>query len=216
MKILRVYIPQLTFSLVLCMAGVSRKAQKLFLLVFLSRYLDLFTSFYSSYNSAMKIFFVVSTAAILYGLHYVEPAKSTYSVSQDRFVYWHALVPAGTVAFLVHSFGTGTVEISGGGMEMHFSGHIHVIELLWTFSICLEPMAMLPQLAIFHRNRNLNTELRIAIGCMGVYRFLYILNWVYRAHTEPRYRHHVLVYTAGVLQALFYSDFFYHQSRYVL
>lgn len=203
------------------MAGVSRKAQKLYLLVFLSRYLDIFTTYYSFYNSAFKIFFLVSTAAILYGLCYVEPAKSTYSASQDRFVYWHALVPAGVVAFLVHFLGSGvSVEISDGGLEMHYSvhidGHFDVVELLWTFSICLEPMAMLPQLAIFYRNRNLNTELCVGIGCMGVYRFLYILNWVYRAHHEPHYKHHVLVYMAGVLQVLFYSDFFYYQSRCVL
>jgi ER lumen protein retaining receptor len=199
------------------MAGVSRKAQKLYLLVFLSRYLDIFTTYYSFYNSALKIFFLVSTAAILYGLRYVEPAKSTYSASQDCFVYWHALVPTGVFAFLHFLLGSGvSVEISDGELELHYSGHFDFLELLWTFSICLEPMAMLPQLAIFYRNRNLNTELCVGIGFMGVYRFLYILNWVYRAHHEPHYKHHVLVYTAGVLQVLFYSDFFYYQSRYVL
>lgn len=198
------------------MTGVSRKAQELYLLVFLSRYLDLLTTFYSLYNSVMKIFFILSTAAILYGLRYLEPAKSTYSVPQDRFASLHALVPAGTVALLIHFLGSGgSVEISGGGMEMHI-GQIDALELLWTFSICLEPMAMLPQLAIFYRNRNLNTELRIAIGCMGLYRFLYIFNWVYRATHEPHYKHHLLVYTAGVLQVLSYSDFCYHHGRYVL
>ena len=48
---------------------------------------------------------------------------------------------------------------------------------------------------------------------MGLYRALYICNWIYRAHTEPWYRHHYLVYVCGVLQTLLYLDFFYQYCK---
>jgi len=38
--------------------GISLKTQELFLIVFTTRYLDLFTTFYSIYNSFMKVAFV--------------------------------------------------------------------------------------------------------------------------------------------------------------
>ena len=41
---------------------VSGKSQLLYLLVFITRYLDLVTSFISFYNTCMKIFFIASTA----------------------------------------------------------------------------------------------------------------------------------------------------------
>ncbi len=39
-------------------AGISLKSQELFLLVFITRYLDIFTNFYSLYNTAMKIVYL--------------------------------------------------------------------------------------------------------------------------------------------------------------
>ena len=46
--------------------GISMKTQELYLLVFVSRYLDLFTTFYSLYNTVMKLLYISSTAYILY------------------------------------------------------------------------------------------------------------------------------------------------------
>merc|ERR1712224_859460 len=51
------------------------------------------------------------------------------------------------------------------------------------------------------------------IFCLGLYRFLYILNWVYRSRTEKNYRHHYLVYVCGCVQTLMYADFFYQYLR---
>jgi ER lumen protein retaining receptor len=48
-------------------AGISFKTQALYVAVFCTRYLDLFTfSFVSVYNVVMKIFFITSSAYILY------------------------------------------------------------------------------------------------------------------------------------------------------
>ena len=48
--------------------GVSGKTQLLSLMVFVTRYLDLFTNFISPYNTLMKIFFILSTAFIVFSI----------------------------------------------------------------------------------------------------------------------------------------------------
>ena len=45
--------------------GISLKTQELYLIVFVARYADLFSHFYSLYNTFMKIAFITSTAARL-------------------------------------------------------------------------------------------------------------------------------------------------------
>merc|ERR1719253_1298170 len=68
--------------------GVSVKTQELFLLVFVTRYLDLFTTYYSLYNSCMKILYIFTTGAIIYMIRFQEPIRSTYDKAQDTFLHW--------------------------------------------------------------------------------------------------------------------------------
>ena len=193
-------------------AGISLRAHELYFLVFATRYLDIFFTFYSLYNSVLKIFFLGSTMTIIYTLRFTEPAKSTYSASQDIFPQWKCASIALVVASLVHVLGSGTVDITGDEFEVHFERY-DWFETLWTFSICLEPFAMLPQLYMFWNNRTIQNDVRIAIFLKGIYRLFYIFNWIFRNLKEPNYRHHVLVYAAGGLQVLFYSDFFLYHIR---
>merc|ERR1719231_2000122 len=67
--------------------GISLKTQELFLLVFVTRYLDLFTTFYSLYNSLMKVLYISSTAYIIHMIRVQEPWKSKYDSSQDAFLH---------------------------------------------------------------------------------------------------------------------------------
>jgi len=53
--------------------GLSCKTQELYLIVFCVRYLDLFMYFISMYNTFMKIFFISSTAFIIYLMRYKKP-----------------------------------------------------------------------------------------------------------------------------------------------
>ncbi|GKY93778.1 hypothetical protein MPSEU_000345000 [Mayamaea pseudoterrestris] len=179
--------------------GISVRTHELFLVVFLTRYLDLFTSFYSIYNSVMKVVYISATAAIIYMIRFQEPIKSTYDKAQDSFLHWKYLVaPCSILALL-------TYVLSHG-----FSKSFKFIELLWTFSIFLEAVAILPQLVVLQRYREVENLTGNYIFFMGAYRALYILNWIYRSHTEKNYQHHWVVYFCGVLQTLLYVDFFYY------
>jgi ER lumen protein retaining receptor len=162
----------------------------------------------------MKLAFMGSTMTIIYTLRYVEPAKSTYSASQDTFPQWKCTSIAFVIAVLIHVLGSGTVDITGDEFEVHIERY-DWFEAVWTFSICLEPFAMVPQLHMFWNNRMIQSDVRMAIFAKGIYRLFYIFNWIYRSVQESNYRHHVLVYAAGGLQVLFYSDFFLYHIRYV-
>ena len=92
-------LTQLHFALSHPQTGISVRTNELFLIVFLTRYLDLFTTFYSLYNSLMKVLYIVSTASIIYTIKFQEPIKSTYDKSQDSFLYWQfAVAPCAVLA----------------------------------------------------------------------------------------------------------------------
>lgn len=180
--------------------GISVKTHELFLLVFVTRYLDLFTTFYSVYNSIMKVLYIFSTALIIFTVRGTQPFKSTYDKGQDAFLHWKfAVLPTAIVALITH-------------LLQHGSS-IKVVDLLWMFSIYLESIAILPQLVLLQRYREVENLTGNYVFFMGAYRALYILNWVYRSYHEPLYQHHFVVYFCGVLQTLLYVDFFYYYLK---
>jgi hypothetical protein len=149
----------------------------------------------------MKVLYIGSTASIIYTIKFQEPIKSTYDKSQDTFLHWKfAAAPCAALALITHLIGSGFAEFD-------------LLELLWTFSIYLESIAILPQLIVLQRYREVENLTGNYIFFMGAYRALYILNWIYRAHTEPHYKHHWVVYFCGVLQTLLYADFFYYYVK---
>lgn len=198
----------------LATVGISLKAQELYLIVFLTRYLDLFTTFYSIYNALLKILYIVATAAIVALLRRSDTSESTYSPTHDSFQHWkYLLLPtilAGSVThftFLDHGY---------VGPIFDWYSYRDLLELLWTISIYLESVAMVPQLIMFRSDRfvkenkgGARDEILLPVFLFGIYRVLYVVNWVYRAHVEYNYRHHYVVYFCGCLQVFFYSQFFH-------
>lgn len=81
--------------------GISIKTQELYLLVFLTRYLDLFTTFYSFYNTIMKILYILSTSYVIYMVYGTEPFKTNYEKSHDSFLHWYfAVIPCLLLAII--------------------------------------------------------------------------------------------------------------------
>lgn len=50
--------------------GISFKTQALYVAVFITRYIEMFTTWISLYNFVMKVFFIGSSCYILYLMHY--------------------------------------------------------------------------------------------------------------------------------------------------
>jgi len=167
-------------------AGVSGKSVLLYAVVFTCRYLDLFTHFVSLYNSIMKIIYLVSTYFTLYLIY--RKFKATYDRNHDTFRIQFLILPSAVLALL-------------------WNHEYSVLEVLWTFSIYLESVAVLPQLFMVSKTGEAETITSHYLFALGIYRFLYILNWVYRYYTENFIDWISII--SGVVQTVLYCDFFY-------
>lgn len=172
-------------------AGVSLKTQELYLLVFVTRYLDLFTNHLSLFNTVMKMVYLALSSYIVYLIRTKKPWKATYDESHDTFLHWKfAVAPCAVLALLINE-------------ELTF------MEVAWTFSVYLEAVAIFPQLIVLQRYGEVENLTSHYVFFLGAYRALYMVNWVYRYVTEPYYQHWI-VWIAGTVQTLLYADFFYY------
>lgn len=81
------------------------------------------------------------------------------------------------------------------------------LKILWTFSIYLESVAILPQLFMISKTGEAETITSHYLFALGAYRALYIVNWIYRYYFEGFYDFIAIV--AGCVQTALYCDFFY-------
>ena len=82
----------------------------MFALVFLTRYLDLFTNFISLYNSVMKCIFISTAVGTVYLMLF--KFRATYDSNHDTFRMEFLIVPVAGLAFLVnHDFSPFEVRI---------------------------------------------------------------------------------------------------------
>ncbi|VDK33241.1 unnamed protein product [Taenia asiatica] len=167
-------------------AGLSGKTQLMFALVFTTRYLDLFLYFVSTYNTFMKIAFIILSYLTCYFMFF--KFKTTYNKGDDNFQVLYLLIPAAVLALLVNH-------------------HLTPIEVLWTFSIYLEAVAILPQLYMITKTGEAETITAHYLFALGSYRALYIVNWIYRYVNEDTYE--LIAIVAGSIQTILYVDFFY-------
>jgi len=171
-------------------SGISFKSQFLYFLVYVTRYLDLLWSFWKIdhlYLTAFKIFFICSSAYVLYLM--VNDYKPTRDPNQDTFKVEYLLGGAAVLAIL-------------------FPYDHSPREILWAFSIWLESVAILPQLFVLQRTGEAETITTHYLFALGAYRALYIPNWIYRWWTEPDWYDPIAV-VAGLVQTVLYSDFFW-------
>ena len=85
------------------LSGLSGKSQILFALVFSTRYLDLFLTFISVYNTVMKIIYLVCAYGTVYLM--LVKFKATYDSNHDTFRIEFLLIPVAGLACLVnHEF----------------------------------------------------------------------------------------------------------------
>uniref|UniRef100_T1GPW3 ER lumen protein-retaining receptor n=1 Tax=Megaselia scalaris TaxID=36166 RepID=T1GPW3_MEGSC len=144
------------------------------------------TTYISLYNSLMKLIFLAASGATVY-MMYVK-FKATYDHNHDSFRIEFLLAPAAILALLInHEF--------------------TVMEILWTFSIYLEAVAILPQLFLVSKTGEAETITSHYLFALGSYRALYLLNWIYRYYSESHYD--LIAIFAGIVQTILYCDFFY-------
>ncbi|SCU81006.1 LAMI_0B04456g1_1 [Lachancea mirantina] len=173
--------------------GISLKTQFLYLLVFCTRYLDLLTFHWRSiYNTVMKMVFIGSS---VYVVNLMQQCKITNPVGYRDMLVRDTF----QIKYLIGASAL---------LALFFRTKFTILELCWTFSIWLESIAILPQLFMLSKSGRADTLTTHYIFALGLYRALYIPNWIWRYYTEEgRFDTNSVV--AGIIQTALYSDFFY-------
>lgn len=148
---------------------------------------DLFDT-HSYYNLAFKIAFLTSQGYILYLM--TTSYKPTNDPNLDTFRVEYLLGGAAVLAVLIPY-------------------KYQVAEICWAFSIWLEAVAILPQLFMLQRTGEAETITANYIAALGIYRALYIPNWIYRYFFEAGNHVDWIAVVAGIIQTVMYTDFFW-------
>lgn len=173
--------------------GVSCRMQEMYAMVFCFRYLDLFWSFISFYNTFMKIIFITSTCYLIYLMRVKPPVSQTYDRNADNFSYEKYLVgPCVLLGLIV-------------------ADEYTIQEILWSSSIWLESVSIIPQLVLLQQLGEVENLTSDFVGTMGAYRAFYILNWVYRYFVEDYVNW--VGWIGGLVQTALYCDFFYYYAQ---
>ncbi|KAL1848024.1 endoplasmic reticulum retention protein [Paecilomyces lecythidis] len=149
----------------------------------------------SAYNTTFKILFIGSSAYIIYLM--LNDYKPTNDPNLDTFKVQYLLGFSALLALLFPA----EYSISEDAY------HARPLQILWTFSIWLESVAILPQLFMLQRTGEADTITTHYLFALGIYRALYIPNWIYRYFAENYF--HAIPVLAGIIQTVLYSDFFY-------
>lgn len=110
--------------------GLSLKTQILYVVVYFTRYLDLFTKFYSLYNTSLKLVFIASSIYTVYVMVY--KYKKPIQENIDNFPLKY-LIGGAILASLI------------------FTHKYSIGEIVWSFSLWLEAVSILPQLYILQK-----------------------------------------------------------------
>ena len=111
----------------------------MYLLVFITRYMDLFTHFISLYNTIFKTLFIAATAYIIYLIKFKKPYCIGYDPKTDSFNHYLFLYPPVLAVTVLFHLGSPTSYFN--------------YEYLWSFSVWLEAVAIVPQLLIVYKKR---------------------------------------------------------------
>ena len=174
------------------MIGVSLITQMLYVGVFISRYLDLFWTppSESVWNFVLKIFYILSSLYIIFLM------MKVYARTREREKAWKL----GAYCLGASVLLAPVVNVIAQRKGFSF------FEMLWTFSIILESVCVIPQLLLLRQTTVPTVIDSFYLLTLGSYRAFYILNWIVRlASSEHHFEWRAVLF--GVIQTAFYVDF---------
>lgn len=182
-------------------SGLSFKTQFLYIIIFLTRYLDIFEFRINSplrlYNFLMKLTYIGCQAFILFLIRM--KYYYTYDRNNDSFNIMTLLVPSLLLGFFLKVNTRHVIP--------------YILEYLWTFSVLLECVAIIPQLVLLQETGEAEILTSRYIFCLGCYRLFYVIGWVLKR--MEGYRVDTLLIACGIVQTVLYVDFFVLYYKYV-
>lgn len=171
---------------------MSLLTQLLYVLVFCTRYLDLFwtSPTRSWWNFFFKNFYIWTSIYIIFIMLRV------FARTREREKAWR-----------LGAYALGGTVIATPLVGLIFEGTVifRFTEFLWVFSIILESICVLPQLLLL-RQTTVPTVIDSGyLIALGSYRALYLVNWIYRTFTPSKPEAIAVIF--GVIQTALYVDF---------
>lgn len=177
------------------LSGISLKTQVLYLIVYITRYLDLFYLGGSwdgnrAYNQCMKIVYIAFQVYLVF--QFYGPYKYTYSKKYDTFNIPIFLVVSAVLSFIFKN-DTNTV-------------YEYADEYTYTISLFLESLAILPQLALSQDSGEIEKLTTISITLLGLYRLNYLIYFLMLVMAGKNVD--TLMIITSLVQSILYIDFF--------
>jgi ER lumen protein retaining receptor len=163
----------------------SRKTQVLFQIVYVTRYLDIFTESQVMYLVFFKVTFNLITAGMLASFVWFQ---NTYDSGADSFNLVAVIVPTAICAYMA---------ASGSGLQ----------EEMWTWSEFLEPFALVPQYVMCYRVKSIRPVALLYVAAVGGYRLLYVCNWIYKRFKWHSAYHDYTSWLGGSVECVLFVDF---------
>ncbi len=185
-------------------SGISLQTQFIYFLVYIFRYIDLITigcpnfRFIVVYNFIMKILFISYQLYILYAI--IVKYSTTYEDSLDNF----------NLPFLIFISCFASIFLKG-----HTSGVLFWIEeYLYTCSLALEAVAILPQLSMTQESGVCEKYTSYYICCLGLYRLNYMIHFTIKFLTGKGTDSVILL--CAIIQTVLYVEFFIRFYKYLV
>ena len=182
--------------------GLSFKTQLFYLVIFVTRYLDMFVgsssaSPHSTYLIVFKLFYIGSAFGIVFTMRLW---RATIETNKDTCSIFFVIAPCLIVALI-------------SSHASHASGFVNYC---WTFSELMEGFAMLPQYIFTYRQEEENTrgdkKIFLYILLIGTYRVLYAVNWIYKKIMLGSAYHDAVSWIGGIIEIALFADFILNRS----
>lgn len=175
--------------------------QAMYCLVFVSRYLDIFSR-NTIWNTTLKVFYILSSLYILFLMLRV------YARTREREKAWKL------AGFCLAGSAAAAPIIMMIFEAKRFWGWR---ELFVVFSLILESVCVLPQLLLLRQTTVPTVIDSYYLLTLGSYRAFYILNWIWReVDNGERVKPDAVAVIFGIIQTAFYLDFawvYYSRQR---
>ncbi|SPO07681.1 related to endoplasmic reticulum retention receptor [Cephalotrichum gorgonifer] len=171
--------------------GVSLITQILYAVVFCTRYIDILYE-PVRWNFFFKCFYITSSLYIIAIMQWVFPR------TREREISWKI----GTIIL------GGSLVLSPFVMLI-FEKYWDFTQWLWDFSEVLESVCVLPQLVLLRQTSVPTVINSYYLATLGLYRFLYVLNWIWRGLDPNGRAPNAVSVIFGVIQIAFFIDFFW-------
>ena len=175
-------------------AGISFKTHLLYLIVFLTRYVNGGFFYPPIYNILFKIFYISSSLAIVISMQTC--LNKGYNKRHDNFQIIYIII----ICAIITAFSSSSFQIE---------------DLLWTFSLWLESFAILPQLVLLQRTQRVDVMTHQYIFFLGLYRLFYLINWIYKWFVNSISTQWVS-WVSGLVQTILYIDFIYYYIKAII